>query len=190
MFVECAPNFRLGTAALLAALVCMGCGTKSAEERVSDELKRSGKEKTAVYPLSGHVTIDGQPPSAVAKGRSKLIVSLYDVAKPDQAPGARPYMIVDPDGSFRFSTYGNGDGLPAANYVFTFAQLTYKKKDGYLGPDALKNLYNDPDKNATKPDFKIDHKSPGRTDYSFDLKTAGEETASAGPKAVTKILTD
>jgi hypothetical protein len=191
MFGKCRTGFRLGAAvAVVAALACIGCGTKSAEERVNEELSRSGKEKSAVFPLAGHVTIDGQPPSAVAQGRSKLIVLLYDVAKPDEKAGNRPFTQVDPDGSFRFSTYGNADGVAPATYVFAFAQLNFRKKDGYMGPDGLKNLYNDPDKNATKPDLKIEHKAPGRTDYSFDLKTAGETEAAAGPKAVTKILTD
>ena len=48
-------------------------------------------------------------------------------------------------------------------------------KRGLLGPDQLKNLYNDPDKNKSIPEFHIDHKAPGRKDYVFDLKLAGKE---------------
>jgi hypothetical protein len=71
--------------------------------------------------------------------------------------------------------------------VFTFAQLNYRKKEGYVGPDGLKNLFNDPEKNVDKPDFKIEHKAPGRKNYVFDLRTIGEEEATPGPKALIKI---
>jgi hypothetical protein len=188
MSAKCRPGFRLGSAAaVVAALACVGCGPQSAQQRIDAELARTGKEKLTVFPLAGHVTIDGQPPSAIAKGRSKVIVMLYDLAKPDEKPEGRPYVELDPSGGFSFSTYGNGDGLPPGTYVLLFAQLTNKKKEGFIGPDGLKNLYNDPEKNATKPEFKIEHKAPGRSDYAFDLKTAGEETAAPGPKALTKI---
>jgi hypothetical protein len=188
MFAKCRPGFRLRAAvAVVAALACVGCGQQSAEQRVNAELERTGKAKVAVFPLAGRVTIDGQPPSAIEKRRSNVIVMLYDVSKPDDKPEGRPFMTVAPDGAFSFSTYVHGDGIPAATYVFAFALLSNKKKDGYIGPDGLKNLYNDPEKNADKPDFKIEHKAPGRTDYAFDLKTAGETEAAPGPKALTKI---
>ncbi len=86
-----------------------------------------------------------------------------------------------------FSSYGIGDGVPPATYVVVFAVLTDKKKHGYVGPDELKNLYNDPEKNEKIPEFKIDHKAPGKTDYDFNLKVAGNENPTPGPKALTSI---
>jgi hypothetical protein len=80
------------------------------------------------------------------------------------------------------------DGVPAGRYVVTIAQLTYRKKRGHIGPDLLKNLDNDPEKNAKVEQFNIEHKPPGRRDYSFDLRVAGEEpVATPGPKALTAI---
>ena len=113
----------LAAAAVFAPLVCSGCGPTAVEQRVSAELDRTGKHRVAVYPLAGRVTIDGIPPSLIAKGRSKVLVMLYDVSNPDDRPEKRPFMEADPDGAFRFSTYGKGDGVPAGKYVFTFAQL-------------------------------------------------------------------
>ncbi len=86
----------------------------------------------------------------------------YNVSKPDEKPHRRPHVAAEPDGSFSFSSYGIGDGVPPATYVVVFAVLTDKKKHGYVGPDELKNLYNDPEKNEKIPEFKIDHKAPER----------------------------
>jgi hypothetical protein len=121
-------------------------------------LESSGKKLAAVAALSGRVTIDGQHPSSILKEKSqKLVVMLYDVSKPDQRPDRRPHVDANSDGSFRFSSYGIGDGAPPGTYVFVFAVLTDEKKHGYVGPDELKNLYNDPKKNEKIPEFRIDH---------------------------------
>ena len=96
-------------------------------------------------------------------------------------------MDADSDGFFRFSSYGIGDGEPAGTYVIVFAALTDKKKHGYVGPDELKNLYNDPEKNEKIPEFKIDHKAPGKADYEFNLKVAGSEKQTPGSQALTSI---
>ena len=55
---------------------------------------------------------------------------------------------------------------------------------GYVGPDQLKNLYNDPDTNGQNPDFRIEHKPPGKKDYHFDLAVAGKEPAQPGKFAM------
>jgi hypothetical protein len=52
------------------------------------------------------------------------------------------------------------------------------------------NLYNDPEKNAQKPEFAIELEAPGKTDHHFDLTVAGQEPVEiAGPNAVTRIGT-
>jgi hypothetical protein len=56
-------------------------------------------------------------------------------------------------------------------------------------PDELKNLYNDPDKNATDEKFKLNLQMPGQDNYQVDLAVAGKEpVAQAAPHAVTEIL--
>jgi hypothetical protein len=68
--------------------------------------------------------------------------------------------------------------------VMLFAQLGYNPRMGFFGADGLKNLYNDPDVNSKKPEFVIDHRAHGKTDYSFNLSVAGETPPAApGPKA-------
>lgn len=77
-----------------------------------------------------------------------------------------------------------GDGVKTGTYVVTFAQpkLVGERR---RGPDALENLYNDPDKNAQVPEFKIDHQAPEKKDYVFDLKVAGMPRGTTGPHSFT-----
>jgi hypothetical protein len=177
----------LSAAAFMAAMACSGCGPASPEQRIDTELKATGKGKTPVYPLAGHVTIDGGAPSDLGKGRSKLMILLYDPKAPDNVPERWKKAEVQPSGDFQFSHYGVNDGAPGGMYVAVFVQLNDKKKKGFIGPDRLKNLYNDPEKNLKIPEFKIEHTKPGKTDYEFDLAVAGKEEGTTGPKSVTKL---
>ncbi len=92
-------------------------------------------------------------------------------------------------GEFSFAKYKPGDGIVAGDYVIVFAQLMLNRSDGiYQGPDALTNLYNDPDKNGTNPEFSIKHEAPGKSNYVFNLAVAGQEAVSEpGPRSVTTI---
>jgi len=55
-------------------------------------------------------------------------------------------------------------------------------------PDELQNLYNDPENNAKVPEFNVEIKSPGRSDWQFDLAVAGKEpVTNPGSKAITKL---
>jgi hypothetical protein len=71
-------------------------------------------------------------------------------------------------------------------YVLTFAQLQ-PNGTRYVGPDALRNLYNDPDTNAEIAEFKIDHKAPGKKDYAFDLKLDNSAAVEPGPHAIKSL---
>jgi hypothetical protein len=184
MSVKGIRNLRLGAAAVLAAMACVGCGPKSGEQRMDEVLSATGQQKDRVLPLAGHVTIDGG--AAPVNKRTRFVVLLYDLAKPQAIPEKWPHVFVEPNGDFQFSHYGIGDGVPPGNYVFVFAVLTDRKKKGLVGPDQLKNLYNDPEKNEKKPGFKIDHNGP-KKDYSFDLAVAGQEEGTTGPKSVTLL---
>ena len=57
----------------------------------------------------------------------------------------------------------------------------------YRGPDGLKNLYNDPDKNKDIKEFVVEVTEPGRTDYEFSLSAAGKDTATPGPHSVKSL---
>jgi hypothetical protein len=114
--------------------------------------------------------------------------AMYDLANPPASGSAPLNAIVNPaDGSFEFSTYAQGDGAPEGSYVVLFVALKHSllgRQQGYHEPDALQNRYNDPDKNAANPEFKVDVKPPGKTDYNFDLKLAGTDPGSPGAKSI------
>jgi len=149
-------------------------------------MAQAGISKGSVYPLAGRVTIDGQAPQLEQGYR--LAVVLNDISKPDADVTQRPYVMCDPQGNFFFSTYDKGDGIVPGTYVVAFGVYRYKMKNGLLAPDKLNNLYNDPEKNAQIPQFKIEHKEPGKKDYEFDLQIAGKEPITKpGPKALTEI---
>ncbi len=82
-----------------------------------------------------------------------------------------------------FGTYTAADGVKAGIYVLRFAQLQPNGKH-YVGPDALRNHYNDPDKNAQIAEFKIDHKGPEKKDYAFDFKLDNPAAVEPGPHAL------
>jgi hypothetical protein len=175
---------RIGFAAVLAVLSASGCShSPSADERTDAALKARGQTRTQVYPLGGKVTVDGQP--ADPKGGPILVV-LNDAAKPDTPPRSRPYVIADAEGRFTFGTYAEGDGLTAGKYVVTFVRLKHSKKKGLVGPDQLRNLYNDPDENAKDSRFVIEL-PPAKANLSIDLQTQDKPAGTPGPHALTDL---
>jgi hypothetical protein len=127
------------------------------------------------FPLAGKVTIDGRAPG---DGGTVIVMLNGNVGGK-----VEPYCaFCKPDGTFRFE-----GGHSPGRFVITIAQLGHRKRvewTQYVGPDELKNLYNDPDKNARRPEFVIRHAAPGKTDYRFDLKVAGVAPVQAGPRAL------
>jgi hypothetical protein len=184
------PFVVLGRLSLLVAIValCGGCSTRqSADESLNKALANAGQIRQKVYPLAGRITIDGAPPH-IEKPANKIVVMLNDPLKPDAPIGERPFAVVDSHGAFAFETYFNGDGVEPGKYVVTFAMLRKKGRKGFVGPDQLNNLYNDPEQNSKDPDFVIVHQAPGKTSYAFNLEVAGKEPATAQPHALTEIL--
>jgi hypothetical protein len=186
---------------LLTIAMLQGCSQqKSVDQALDQQIKENPKlERVKVAKFAGRVTVDGQPPQA----GYKLFVILNDPNHLDAAArsGGLPklYTGCDVHGRFSFSTNGVDDGAPVGNYVVTFVELRqpgggkFRPRMGvgsqthFTGPDELKNLYNDPDKNAKDDKFKVDVQPPGKTDYNFDLSIAGKEPAQASPNAVTTI---
>lgn len=167
---------------LLASIA--GCA-RSNQESLDAYLKQTGHSRAEVFPLAGKVTIDGQPARYVKPLR--LVVMLYDESKPDLPPFRRPCRECNADGEFSFGTYTKGDGLPPGKFVVAFAVLNVTMQ-GLKGPDKLKNLYNDPEKNSGNPELKIDHRPPGKRDYHFDLKVDGQQAIETpGPKSLTEL---
>jgi hypothetical protein len=179
-----------------------GCGSGTSGVR-PDELEQAAKgyQQNPVAKCSGRVTIDNEPP-----GKDGLLfVVLIDPEHPDKArKGQAVSTTCDEDGKFSFTTYLRDDGAPQGKYIATFAFLKrgtgreggprtggmgVDSTQAYIGPDKLKNLYNDPEKNKSEPTFQIDVAPPGRTDYEFNLAVAGKDPVlKAGPNAVTHMV--
>jgi hypothetical protein len=176
--------FRTVNGAILATgLLCAGCGQTS-QQALDAQLQTLNLQKAKVAKFAGKVTIDGQPPSS--EEGEPVLVMLYDRTDPAKN---KPPLAVDcrKDGTFEFYTYVPRDGVPEGSYVVLFAQLAGGGGSSRTQPDALKNLYNDPDKNAQDRDFAVELKSPGRSDYAFSLKVANEDPGKPGPHAVTEF---
>jgi hypothetical protein len=167
-----------GVAATLIFLLALGCdGRQSTAQRLENAQKNAGMNPVAVYPLGGKITVDNQPPVAKSE-TARLVAIAYDAAKPDAKANGNASAFVKPDGSFEFPP------LPRGKYVMLFAQIGHNPRGGFVGPDGLKNLYNDPDVSSKKSEFVIDHQAPGKKDYTFKLSVAGEIPPEApGPKA-------
>jgi hypothetical protein len=175
--------FKRTFLASIALVILAGCEhTATVDEGIDKALAGAKREK--VYPLAGKITIDGQVPT---RARDRLVIMLNDPQKLDIPSREKTRTEANEQGEFSFTSYVKNDGIKAGTYVLTFAILSKEGKLGLVGPDKLNNLYNDPDKNSNIPEFKIDHQSP-KTDYSFNLVTAGKEKQEAGPHALTTLV--
>jgi hypothetical protein len=174
----------LGAAGLSAVLLAVGCA-RSNSQSLQAAIKQSGQKPESLAPLGGKVLVDGQPAHFVKP--LKLVVMLYDPSKPNLPPSRRPCKECNPEGEFSFGTYLKGDGLPTGKFIATFAVLHVTMR-GLRGPDELKNLYNDPDANAQMPQFTIEHRAPGKTDYVFELTLEGKQgLETPAPNALTQL---
>jgi hypothetical protein len=185
---------------LLAAAAVEGCSRMPSEEQSVDQFFKANPQikRVPVAKLAGRVSVDGQPPSQ----GTRLYLILCDpdhLEKPATSP-PKFATFCDAAGSFEFTTYLTGDGVPYGKYVITFAQLHLPRGRGrnslggsrmlqqYIGPDDLKNLYNDPQKNKNDQAFLVNVEPPGRTDYEFNLSVAGKEpVVTPGDYAVTTM---
>ena len=191
-----APAYSLASLGLLilAVVALEGCGQKSSREQEYLKNNPKAKEQEPVGKFAGRVTVDG----VTQLGKDEVFVFLTD---PQHLEKQKKYSTrCKPDGSFEFMTYFPGDGVPLGKYIVGFVALHTNAKSGagsgmadaavrYRGPDGLKNLYNDPEKNKDVKDFVVDITQPGRTDYEFNLTLAGKDAATPGPYAV-KTLGD
>ena len=173
----------LTTAATLLGLMICGCtgGRQTADQARKKAYEGTGEQQAAVAPFTGKVTVDGKPPANVGLGG--IFVVLWDPKNPPTAKHLPAHAPCDSEGNFTFTTYSKGDGAPVGSYIVCFAQLkkTSLNAPGWRGPDGLKNLYNDPDKNAENKEFKVDVTPPGKTDWQFPLQVEGKEPVGARP---------
>jgi hypothetical protein len=192
-----APQASLGSflLVLIAAAALPGCNGQRSEKQRLDEFYQNNPipKRGATAKFAGRVSIDNSPPEKDAT----VFVVLHNPAKLEKfgRMGPKYYAVCDENGAFDFS-----GGVPLGKWVVTFAVLHQTTKgpgriaageeevQHFVGPDGLKNLYNDPVKNQNEPTFVIDVQEPGKTDHEFSLSVAGKEPiAVPGEYAVTKL---
>jgi hypothetical protein len=193
-FARRAPSLKCLLAFLVLSAALQGCSEKKSGKEAVDQYFKSNPDakRATLARFAGNVTIDGQPPEK--GGDSKLFLLLNDPQNLQKLPTR--FTEVNDDGNFEFMTYLAGDGVPVGKYVVEFVQLHLPRGRGrqgsgvartYVGPDKLKNLYNDPEKNKNVPEFMVDVAEPGRTDYQFNLSVAGKDAASPGKLSATVV---
>jgi hypothetical protein len=168
------------------AFLSAGCGgpSQSADQALNDRLRDANTSRTQIAKFSGTVTIDHAPPAF--KPDESLMIMLYDTKNPPPPKQLPLSARVGSDGHFEFTSYTKGDGVAVGSYKVLFAAFKISPyRGGSTSPDALKNLYNDPDTSQ----FNVEITEPGKTDWAFDLEIAGKDAiAQPGERAITRII--
>ncbi len=109
-----------------AALVPLGCGGSG----------------VPVYPVRGEVFVKGKPAAGA-------VVHLHP-RPPGQNPPASA--VVQPDGSFKLTTYTADDGAATGDYVVTVSWRPERKVENetIVGPDRLRDRYSSPERSGLK----------------------------------------
>ena len=117
-----------GILACFAALSTTGCGRSSPDQRLAVQLKAANATKGDVFPLAGRILVDGEP-AHTASLSQRILVVLFDPAKPSLAVNQRPIAECNPQGEFAFTTYGDADGVAPGKYVVAFAELPVESRE-------------------------------------------------------------
>jgi hypothetical protein len=127
---------RLGQTWLAAALLGMGLGVAGC----------SAGSPLAVYPVSGKVSLDGEP----ASGALVVFHAKAPVKKGDTV--IRPSAQVQPDGTFQLTSLSSGDGAPAGDYAVTvqWNRLVKQGGDVVAGPNVVPREYTNPETTPLK----------------------------------------
>jgi hypothetical protein len=103
-----------------------------------------------VFPVHGQVLDAKQQPAVGA------LVFFY-AAKADPKDPLKPLGKVDESGRFTLTTYKEGDGAPAGEYVITIAWPPPKKTPfEQVGGDQLQGRYSNPEKSTLR--FTVENK--------------------------------
>lgn len=126
---ESQPPKPIGVSVALAILLSLFAGT------VLAGCSRSGPQRVTTHPVQGKITFQGQP-----IGGAFVVLHPKEAAAPD-VPTSRAH--VQPDGTFRVSTYDSADGAPAGEYVVTvqWQKLVKSGGDFVPGPNLLPTKY-------------------------------------------------
>lgn len=91
------------------------------------------------HPASGVIKINGESPE-------NAIIILHSTTGPIDKRHSEPWAIINPDGTFKLTTYKDGDGAPKGEYAVTLYWPAYSFVDA---PDRLSGAFNDVSKPLT-----------------------------------------
>src|SRR5262245_33897119 len=98
-----------------------------------------GSGRRAVHPVRGQVFAGKDKKPATGA------MVMFHPVRPDDGPVYKPNGYVDGQGRFTLTTYEEGDGAPAGEYVVTLEWLPPRKSAfAPEGSDRLKGAYRDP----------------------------------------------
>ncbi len=110
---------------LLVVLVCGGCAKS---------------DRKAVYPVTGKILVDGQPVD-------KLVIKCIPVEGMDPEKPTTSGTFTDAEGKFALSTYDQGDGVPAGEYLLAVRWGEFNAISMSHAGDKFKGKYDE--KNST-----------------------------------------
>ena len=99
-----------------------------------------GKE---TFPVTGEIYVDGSPGAEVS-------ITLHDVKGMDATVPTVSATFSKADGTFAISTFEEGDGVPAGDYIATFEWGTFNPISRGYENDKFKGKYKDPTKSEHK----------------------------------------
>jgi len=125
-----------------------------------------GDDFKKVTPVSGRVTVDGQP-------AADCMVYLYRTFDDDRPHRVSPLAVCAADGSFKVTSYLTDDGAPPGEYVIGFE---WRERSGVLGnqydgADRLGGAYANKDLKAATPPFRFQVGTAPLALPAFELKT-------------------
>lgn len=121
-----------------------------------------GSDLRKTYPVTGTVTVDGQPAPA------GVLVSLHpQFTETDRLP-IHPKGATDDAGRFQITTYNTDDGAPEGEYVVTVEWLQrLGPMSSHFGNDLFAGAFAQPEAHKGKPEFTLNVTREGGT---IDLK--------------------
>lgn len=126
------PTLSTSAAAVLI-LTCTSCS------------RSANYDSVPTFPVTGTVIVDGKP----VEGANVKLTPIDEIGSPDALTANG---MTTGDGTFKLSTYVQGDGAPAGEYAVTIYWLEPPKppRSKDPGPDRLRRKYADPAKSAWK----------------------------------------
>ncbi len=112
---------------------------------------------------------------------------LFDQAELDAPLDSVPRTACKANGEFAFSSYGQGDGVPAGKYVVTIVELKFDKRKGHIVLGRSEEPVQRPrEERSVSRSSKSTTSRRGKRITLSKLQIAGHEEATPGPHSVVR----